>query len=184
MRKKRMLLGAATAVLVLLSLSVLAAACGDDDSDADPTATTAPAGDPAATEPADVEPTDSAEPDPTASEAAAAETSLDVSLTEFVVGASVESVPAGTVTFNVTSDGGIFHNFKVVATDLAPDALPTDDATFAVDEDQVDVVASTADLDPGEAEELTLELEAGNYVLICNIPTHYGAGMAVAFTVE
>lgn len=170
MRKKRVRFGVATALLVLLSLVVLVAACSDDDSDADPTATTAPE-DPAATEPAD------AEPDP-------AETSVDVSLSEFAVEPSDDSVPAGTVTFNVSSDGGIFHNFKVVATDLAVDDLPTDEATFAVDESQVDVIGLTEDLDPGEAEELTLELEAGNYVLICNIPTHYGAGMAVAFTVE
>lgn len=168
MRLKRVPFGAATALLVLLSLLVLVAACSDDDSDADPTATTAPAGDQAATE----------------TDAPPAETSVDVSLTEFVIAPSIGAVPAGTVTFNVTSDGGIFHNFKVVATDLAVDDLPTDDATFAVDESQVDVLGLTEDLDPGEVEELTVELEAGNYVLICNIPTHYGAGMAVAFTVE
>ncbi len=168
MRMKRMPFGTATILLVLLSLLVLAAACSDDDSDADPTATTAPAGDQTATE----------------TDAPAAETSVDVSLTEFAVEPSDDSVPAGTVTFNVTSDGGIFHNFKVVATDLALDDLPLDDSGFAVDEDEVDVQGGTEDLDPGEVEELTLELEAGNYVLICNIPTHYGAGMAVAFTVE
>lgn len=175
MKTKRVSIRAAAALFALLSLLLfVAAACGDDGNDADPTAT----------EPAIEEPTDSAEPDAAATEAAAAETSVNVSLTEFAVEPSDESVPAGTVTFNVSSDGGIFHNFKVVATVLAPDALPTDDATFAVDEDQLDVVASTADLDPGDAEELTIELDAGDYVLICNIPTHYGAGMTVAFTVE
>ena len=97
---------------------------------------------------------------------------------------SEDSAAAGTVTFNTTSDGQIFHNLRVIATDLDPDALPVDDATFTVDESQVDVVGSIADLDPGDAEELTVELEAGNYVLICNIPTHYDIGMTVGFTVE
>ena len=100
------------------------------------------------------------------------------------MGSSAGSVPAGTVTFNVSSDGAIFHNLIVVATDLAPDGLPVDGALFAVDEQQVEVVASTADLDPGDTEELTVDLAAGDYVLICNIPTHYSAGMTVAFTVE
>ena len=72
----------------------------------------------------------------------------------------------------------------VIATDLAPDALPTDEATFQVNEEQVDAIAHIEDLDPDEQEELTVELEAGSYVLICNVPTHYDAGMTVAFTVE
>ena len=160
MKTKSMPFGAAAVLLALLSLILVVAACSDDDSDADPTATEV------------------------SDEPAAAETSVDVSLTEFVLEPSVESVPAGTVTFNVSSNGAIFHNLKVVATDLAPDGLPTDDATFGVDESQVNIVGSTADLDPGDTEELTLDLEAGNYVLICNIPTHYDIGMTVAFTVE
>ena len=166
MKAKRMSFGAAGALFALLSLLLFVAACNGDDGDADPTAT-----EPAAEE-------------PTATEPAAVETSVDVGLVEFAVEPSVDSVPAGAVTFNASADGAIFHNLKVIATDLAPDALPFDDALFAVDEEQVDVVASTADLDPGEQETLTVELAAGSYVLICNIPTHYQAGMTVAFTVE
>ncbi len=143
-----------------------------------------------AKEPADAEPTDEPEPtepadepEPT-DEPTAAETSVDVGLSEFVLEPSVDSVPAGTVTFNVSSDGAIFHNLRIVATDLDPDGLPTDDATFGVDEAQVDIVGGTADLDPGDTEELTVDLAAGNYVLICNIPTHYDLDMRVAFSVE
>ena len=175
MKTKRMPFGAAGALLALIALLLLVVACGDDNGDADPPATEVLAEDPTATEPAADEPVD---------EPAAAETSVDVSLSEFMVEPSVDSVPAGTVTFNVSSDGAIFHNLKVVATDLAPDALPLDDTGFAVDEEQVTVVGSTADLEAGEAEELTVELEAGSYVLICNVPTHYDVGMTVAFTVE
>ena len=129
--------------------------------------------------------------EPTATETAAeptvpapSGTTIDVSLTEFVIGLSIGTAPAGTITFNVSNDGTTLHNFIVVATDLAPDALPVDGALFAVDEEQVDVVASTADLNPGEQETLTVELAAGSHVLICNTPAHYQAGMTVAFTVE
>ncbi|MCH8064611.1 MAG: hypothetical protein IIC90_02135 [Chloroflexi bacterium] len=166
MKAKRMSFGAAGALFALLSLLLFVAACNGDDGDADPTATEPAVADPIATEPA------------------ASETTIDVSLSEFVIDPSIDTAQAGTITFNVSSDGAIFHNFKVVATDLAPDALPVDEALFAADEEQVDVVASTADLDPGEQETLTVELAAGSYVLICNIPTHYQAGMTVAFTVE
>ncbi len=158
----------------------------------DPTAAEPTAEDPTAAEPTaepmdEPEPTEPAEPDPTAAEPtvpAPSETTIDVSLVEFVIEPSIGMAPAGTITFNVSSEGIIFHNFKIVATGLSPDALPFDDALFTVDEEQVNIVASTADLDPGEQETLIVELAAGSYVLFCNIPTHYQVGMAVAFTVE
>jgi uncharacterized cupredoxin-like copper-binding protein len=160
------------ALIAFLALFLLIAACSDDDDDADPTATTPPdSSEPQATEPSDTEPPDS-------------ETTVDTSLTEFEIALSVESAAPGTVTFNASSDGAIFHNLRVVATDLDPDALPTNDSTFTVDESELDVVGSTDDLDPGESEELTVDLPSGSYVLICNIPTHYDAGMSLAFEVE
>ena len=190
MNAKRMSFGVAAALLAMLALLLLVVACSDDGDDAEPKATKVSATEPAdaeptATESADAEPTDATEPEPTA---AAAETSVDVSLNDqpaFVVEPSIDSVSAGAVTFNVSNDGAIPHNLRVIATDLAPDSLPTDDATFTADEAQLDVVASTTqDLLAGDTEELTVDLEAGNYVLICNFPTHYDVGMRVAFTVE
>ena len=183
MKAKRISIRAAGALFALLSLLLfVAAACGDDGDDADPTATEPAVEEPTATEPEAADPT-ATEPAVEPTEPAS-ETTIDVSLSEFVLEPSTDTASAGTFTFNVTSNGAIFHNLRVIATDLAPDALPTDDATFSADEEQLDVVASTEDLDPGEQETLTVELAAGSYVLICNIATHYDLGMAVAFTVE
>ncbi len=209
MKAKRMPFGAVGARFVLLSLLSFVAACNGGSGDADPTATEPAAVDPTATEPAAANPTatepaavdptateqatanptatEPAEPDPTVAEPtvpAPSETTIDVSLIEFVIEPSIGTAPAGTITFNVSSDGIIFHNFIVVATDLSPDALPFDDALFAVIEEQLNIVASTADLDPGQQETLTVELAVGSYVLFCNVPTHYQVGMTVAFTVE
>ena len=175
MNAKRISIRATGALVALLSLLLFVAACSDDGGDADPTATSA-VEEPTATEPAAT--------DPTATEPAASETMVDVSLTEFVVGPSTDTASAGAFTFNIRSEGAIFHNLRVIATDLAPDALPTDDATFSADEEQLDVVASSDELDPGEQETLTVELAVGNYVLICNIPGHYEGGMTTAFSVE
>ena len=91
---------------------------------------------------------------------------------------------AGSVTFNVTNTGATIHNFRVIQTDLAPDALPIDASGFQVDEAQVNVVQSGKDLNPQASEAVTAELQAGAFVLICNIPSHYQAGMRAAFTVQ
>jgi len=104
-----------------------------------------------------------------------------VSLTEF----AVEAVPAqaaGTAfDFNVSNDGAILHDFRVFATDLAPDALPVDGAV--VDESSLDLVAEGGIFAAGDSRVASADLEPGSYVLICNVPGHYGAGMFTAFEV-
>lgn len=102
--------------------------------------------------------------------------------TDWVVSASPDSIPAGEITFAVSNEGSIGHNLRIIKTDLPTDALPSDG--IAVDETQVNVVAETPDLGPGESDEIAATLEAGSYVLICNIAGHYDAGMNAAFTVQ
>ena len=162
MGKKRLFI-LVGAVIAILSLAFLAAACGEDEE-----------GDGAETPPAGETPP----------ETPAGETTVDISLVEFDLILSTDTVPAGTVTFNLSNDGAAVHNLRVVKTDLAPDALPYNEDDFMVDESQVDVSASSEDIDVGETGVVTADLEAGSYVLICNIPTHYEADMYTTFTVQ
>ncbi len=70
-------------------------------------------------------------------------------------------------------------------TTLDPAQLPIDASGFQVDEAKVDVVASGKDLDPKASETVTANnLQAGSYVLFCNIPSHYQSGMHVLFAVQ
>jgi uncharacterized cupredoxin-like copper-binding protein len=94
------------------------------------------------------------------------------------------SAPAGSVTFSVTNTGSIIHNFRVIKTELDPAKLPIDSSGFQVDETQVDVVKQGKELDPKASETVTAQLQAGKYVLICNIASHYQSGMHTAFTVQ
>jgi uncharacterized cupredoxin-like copper-binding protein len=104
----------------------------------------------------------------------------------------VASADAGEITFHVTNDGPEdVHEFVVIKTDLAPGDLPTDE-TGSVDEEGegMEVMGEVEDLAIDASEDLTLTLEAGNYVLLCNIysedeqEAHYEEGMRTAFTVE
>jgi len=165
MDRKRWFAIAGVVAVASLALFVTACGGGEDGNGAASTATDA-----GATKPADQNP--------------AKGVVVDVPHWEWEMSISVDSAPAGEVTFNAINEGTILHNLKVARTDLAPDALPVDDSTLMVDEDQVEVLASSKDLDVGQAEELTLELEPGSYVLFCNIPAHYQAGLYAGFTVE
>jgi len=119
-------------------------------------------------------------------------TTVNVTLVEWGVVVDDSSVPAGDVTFAVTNDGpDDVHEFVVMKTDLDPAALPTD-ATGKVDEagGDMEVIDEIEDMAVGDAQELTVTLEAGSYVLLCNIysadegEAHYTMGMWTAFTVE
>jgi len=121
--------------------------------------------------------------------------SATITLQEFAVSADPASVPAGSVTFDVTNDGPEdVHEFVVIKTDLAPTDLPTDeDGAVLEDGEGMEVVDEIEDIPVGESQTLTVDLEAGAYALICNIvqeeddgtlEAHYAEGMRTGFTVE
>jgi len=109
---------------------------------------------------------------------------VDVTLTEFEVTMSSTDLPTGEVTFNVTNEGTVDHEFVVFNTDLAEDTLPEASDAPEVNEDdpQLTSMGEVEDVAPGESKSFTATLEAGSYVGICNVETHYDSGMHIDFT--
>lgn len=112
---------------------------------------------------------------PTASVAS----SVSVVLKEWTLKASAQRVPAGKVTFVVRNAGKMKHEFVVVRTDAAPNALPVKGAQASEAGTKGEIKA----FGPGGTKRLTLTLAPGKYVLICNLPGHYKAGQRLAFVV-
>jgi uncharacterized cupredoxin-like copper-binding protein len=113
-------------------------------------------------------------------------TAVNVTETEFKIEMDQTSLPAGSVTFNVTNKGTIAHEFVVFKTDDAPDALPMASDDPEVNEDAADLqsMGEVEDVDPGASKSFTATLEPGKYVAICNVEGHYSSGMHVPFTVQ
>ena len=109
-------------------------------------------------------------------------TQVSASVTEMSVTLDATTVPAGEVTFDVANVGTVEHEFIIIATDLPQDQLPVKDGT--VDEDGVDVVSEIPGLQPGTDAHLSVDLPAGHYVIICNEPGHYLAGIHTELTVQ
>ena len=120
--------------------------------------------------------------------------SVAITLQEWAVVPDADTAAAGDVTFNITNDGPADpHEFVVVQTDLAPDALPTDE-NGGVDEagEGIEVIDEVEEIPVDGFEELSVNLAAGSYVLLCNIEeeeegeieSHYQLGMRTGFTVE
>ena len=86
---------------------------------------------------------------------------------------------AGTTTFNLQNLGTIAHEFLVVRSDKSATELlaSVDAATNRIDEEQLNVIDEQPEYDPGVPGMVTVNLEAGHYVVMCNIAGHYKAGM-------
>ena len=104
---------------------------------------------------------------------------IAVRLKEFAVLPSQRSVKSGQVTFSVTNAGTEDHEFVIIRTPDQPGALPVD-GTQASEAGHVDEIEG---IHPGTDGSLSVDLPPGHYVLLCNLPGHYGAGMYAGLTV-
>ena len=117
---------------------------------------------------------------------------VNVTLQEFSVGTDPTSIYAGEVTFEATNEGpDDTHEFVVFQTDLGPADLPTDENGAVVEDGEgITLIGEIEDIEVGDTKSVTLDLEAGNYVFICNIwdedeqEAHYREGMRTTFTVS
>ena len=111
------------------------------------------------------------------------EGTVSATLADFSITLDSDSAPAGEVTFDVTNDAQQTHEFVVFQTDLAEDQLPTDENGDVDEEGEgVTLVDEIEDIEGGSSESLTVNLDAGSYVLICNLPAHYEQGMHASFS--
>jgi uncharacterized cupredoxin-like copper-binding protein len=96
-----------------------------------------------------------------------------------------ETVPAGKVTFQVTNASKeTIHEMLVSPIKDENTVLPFVENENRINEEKSGDLGEVSELEPGKSGALTLELKAGNYILFCNIPGHYMAGMWTVLTVK
>jgi uncharacterized cupredoxin-like copper-binding protein len=113
--------------------------------------------------------------------------SVSVSLNQWSVTPS--TTPAsGSVTFTVSNDGTITHEFVVLKTDTPAADIPVgkfEGEPNRINEETAGTnVGETGDMDAGTTKTLTIDLAPGHYVFLCNLPGHYQSGMHVDVTVS
>lgn len=109
-------------------------------------------------------------------------------LSEWMIDAPTDYV-AGEITFTAVNDGGFPHEFVVIEGE-SYESLPLAEGG-AVLEDELPtgaLIGRTAKLPGGSSEDLTVDLPAGTYVLVCNLGggdnSHAGQGQRLNITVS
>jgi uncharacterized cupredoxin-like copper-binding protein len=110
---------------------------------------------------------------------------LSVTLRDDGIDLSTTTLDAGGASFEGTNEGTLTHEFEVFSVPEGVDAddLPLDGDTARADE-LLDVIDEVEDIAPGTSATLNLDLDAGTYAVLCNLPGHYANGMHATFTVE
>ena len=92
--------------------------------------------------------------------AATASPTVNVSEKEWVIDLASKTTKAGKVKFVIKNDGTIEHNFVIKELKL-----------------------EVSGIQPGQSKEQTVDLKAGTYTIVCDIPGHEEAGMKSTLTV-
>lgn len=109
---------------------------------------------------------------------------INVEEVSFQIHMSQDTARAGPITFHVVNGADdMLHEFIIIQTDASAAELPTDEMTGRVKEEAVTIIAAAEDIPPSNSRDITVNLAAGHYVMVCNLPGHYLQGMRIDFTV-
>jgi uncharacterized cupredoxin-like copper-binding protein len=104
---------------------------------------------------------------------------------EWGIDLSAQKATEGEVIFAIANFGSIAHEFIVVKTDYEVGKIPLgENNRFDEEGEGVEAIDEIKEFPVNTSEVLTVNLEAGNYQLLCNIAAHYANGMYAAFIVE
>ena len=119
-------------------------------------------------------------------ETSAKATKIEVTAKEMVFQLSSTTAPAGLVEFVVKNVGKEAHEFVVLKNDLSNKKLPLKGNSLDEDAKGFKNIGEIGEnkLKSGATETLKVNLTPGRYLLVCNLPGHFKAGMKAEFTVK
>jgi uncharacterized cupredoxin-like copper-binding protein len=111
---------------------------------------------------------------------------VPVTLRDFSVTVGSTTLPAGSNQLAVQNSGATLHELEVFTLPAGVDAAAIPVVNGVADTNSVGmtIVDEREDIAPGTGASLTVNLQPGTYVFICNLPTHYSLGMHATVTVQ
>ena len=98
---------------------------------------------------------------------------------------NTDSIKAGPVTFSVhnKTEMKMLHEILLIPNPKSLSDLKLGDNGTKLDEEALEGLNEIGDVEPDETTEKTVTLEPGTYLLFCNQPGHFAAGMRKTLTV-
>ncbi len=106
---------------------------------------------------------------------------LSVTVTDDSIVLGSPTVEPGPYTFEAVNNGTVAHEFEVFSTQVGSTDLPI--VADTADTRGLTLLDEVEDVLPGGRASLTIELAAGTYLIICNLPGHYANGMVTLLEV-
>jgi len=109
----------------------------------------------------------------------------DMNLAKMGIGINRKAVNRGKVRFDIVNLAStLVHEVIVARVTDENEILTYDAAKGKVDEETIQTLGQIAEIDPNKSASMTLELKPGKYILYCNVPGHYMAGMWTVIEVK
>lgn len=124
-------------------------------------------------------------PSTTTTSAKAATSELKATESDSAISLDAATATAGSIRLTVANTGAVEHELVAFQTDLDEAKLPL--AAGRVDEEGAGITHMDPEDEhvmPGGSKTITLDLPAGRYVVLCNLPGHYSLGMHAVLTVQ
>jgi uncharacterized cupredoxin-like copper-binding protein len=109
---------------------------------------------------------------------------IAVTLSDMRIEISSTDLDAGQVPFAIENAGPSVHEVEVFSVPEGVDAtqLPIDNGV--ADTSSIELVDEAEEIAPSTSVDLSVSLDPGDYVMLCNISGHYVDGMYATFTVS
>ena len=108
-----------------------------------------------------------------------------IGLAEFKLTGVPTTLPAGKTDLTITNNGTVDHELLVFKSDLAPAAYPADaDGKILEEGAGINKVSDGDNVTAGQVQKRTVDLVAGTYLFVCNLPGHFKSGMSQVVTVQ
>lgn len=105
-------------------------------------------------------------------------------MSEWAITLDDDTATAGPLTFRISNDGTIDHEFLILKTNIPNGEIPVEGGIFEEDLASIEVIDEIPPFSAGSTAEITVDLQRGLYQLVCNLPGHYEAGMHTTLNVE
>ena len=105
---------------------------------------------------------------------------LRVVMTDYEFAPSAVRAKAGRLEVTASNEGSAPHEFVLLRTNKAPDAVGTGGGKAS----EQGLVGEIEEQQPGSSATQAFRVKAGKYVYVCNVGSHYGQGMHGALTVR